>query len=108
MNIIKKKIHIGGMSCVNCQNKIQKGLYGSEGILQTKVSYNTGTGISILFQGLLKIIAGVFMVIMGINMLGIFHMLRHFSLRIPMLKQLCRRMEGRLRWRAKKVWAADL
>ena len=48
------------------------------------------------------------MVIMGINMLGIFPMLRHFSLRIPMLKQLCRRMEGRLRWRAKKVWEADL
>lgn len=50
MNIIKKKIHIGGMSCVNCQNKIQKELYGSEGILQTKVSYNTGTA-DIVYDG---------------------------------------------------------
>lgn len=50
MNILKKKIHIGGMSCVNCQNKIQKELYDSEGILQTEVSYNTGTA-DIVYDG---------------------------------------------------------
>lgn len=44
---------------------------------------NSGTGISVLFQGILKIIAGIFMVIMGINMLGIFPALRRFSLRVP-------------------------
>lgn len=54
------------------------------GLVGMIIAGSTGTGISILFQGLLKIIAGVFMVIMGINMLGIFPMLRHFSLRIPM------------------------
>lgn len=53
------------------------------GLAGMVIAGNTGMGISILFQGLLKIIAGVFMVIMGINMLGIFPMLRHFSLRIP-------------------------
>lgn len=44
---------------------------------------NSDTGISVLFQGILKIIAGIFMVIMGINMLGIFPALRRFSLRVP-------------------------
>lgn len=44
---------------------------------------NSGTGISVLFQGILKIIAGIFMVIMGINMLDIFPALRRFSLRVP-------------------------
>lgn len=42
-----------------------------------------GAGLSTLFQGILKIIAGVFMVIMGINMLGIFPWLRRFTPRMP-------------------------
>jgi sulfite exporter TauE/SafE/copper chaperone CopZ/plastocyanin domain-containing protein len=35
------------------------------------------------FQGVIQLAAGVFMVIMGINMLGIFPWLRRFNLRIP-------------------------
>ncbi|MDR0584356.1 MAG: sulfite exporter TauE/SafE family protein [Treponema sp.] len=35
------------------------------------------------FQGVVQLIAGVFMVIMGINMLGIFPWLRRFNLRMP-------------------------
>lgn len=35
------------------------------------------------FQGVLKLVAGVFMVIMGINMLGIFPWLRRFNPRMP-------------------------
>ena len=43
----------------------------------------SGAGLSPFFQGILKMIAGVFMVIMGINMLGIFPGLRRFTLRMP-------------------------
>jgi len=35
------------------------------------------------FQGLVQLVAGVFMVIMGINMLGLFPALRRFSLSMP-------------------------
>ncbi len=38
---------------------------------------------STAMQGLLKVIAGVFMVIMGMNTLGVFPVLRSFHLRIP-------------------------
>lgn len=41
------------------------------------------TGSSALFQGILKMIAGIFMVIMGVNMLGIFPWLRRLSPRMP-------------------------
>lgn len=41
------------------------------------------TGISLILQGILKIIAGLFMVIMGINMLGIIPALRKFQIRFP-------------------------
>jgi sulfite exporter TauE/SafE/copper chaperone CopZ/plastocyanin domain-containing protein len=37
------------------------------------------------FQGLVQLIAGVFMVIMGINMLGLFPALRRFNIRLPNL-----------------------
>ena len=40
-------------------------------------------GISLFLQGILKIIAGIFMVLMGINMLGIFPGLRRFTPQIP-------------------------
>ncbi len=43
----------------------------------------TEAGPSILLQGILKIIAGLFMVIMGINMLGLFPWLRKFTIRMP-------------------------
>ncbi|MDR0813502.1 MAG: sulfite exporter TauE/SafE family protein [Oscillospiraceae bacterium] len=42
-----------------------------------------GAGLPVLAQGILKLIAGVFMVIMGINMLGIFPWLRKLNLRMP-------------------------
>ena len=41
------------------------------------------TGIPLFLQGVLKIIAGLFMVIMGINMLGIFPPLRRLQIRFP-------------------------
>lgn len=44
---------------------------------------NTEVGVSTLLQGILKMIAGLFMVIMGINMLGLFPGLRRFSIRLP-------------------------
>ncbi len=59
---------------------------------------DSGTGISTLLQGILKMIAGVFMVIMGINMLGIFPWLRRFQLRIPRMlssKIDCQKATGR-------------
>lgn len=37
------KLHIGGMSCVHCQEKIQTALEETEGVLSAKVSYGTGT-----------------------------------------------------------------
>ena len=40
-------------------------------------------GLSVFLQGILKIIAGLFMVIMGINMLGLFPWLRKFTIRMP-------------------------
>lgn len=40
-------------------------------------------GMSIFLQGILKIIAGLLMVVMGINMLGLFPWLRRFTIRMP-------------------------
>ena len=45
-----------------------------------------GTGVPVLLQGILKLIAGVIMVLMGINMLGLFPGMR--KLRIPRPKFL--------------------
>lgn len=42
-----------------------------------------GTGIPLMLQGILKIIAGLFMVVMGINMLGIIPVLRKLQIRFP-------------------------
>ena len=55
-------------------------LLGGVGMLLTGGS---GTGIPLLLQGLLKIVAGLFMVVMGINMLGIFPALRRFQIKFP-------------------------
>ncbi|MEL7624959.1 MAG: sulfite exporter TauE/SafE family protein [Clostridiales bacterium] len=40
-----KKIRIGGMTCVNCQNKIEKKLRNTAGVQKAAVSYNTGTAV---------------------------------------------------------------
>ena len=37
------RLHIGGMTCVNCQNKIEKTLNHTAGVISTSVSYNNAT-----------------------------------------------------------------
>ncbi|MDR3051370.1 MAG: sulfite exporter TauE/SafE family protein, partial [Oscillospiraceae bacterium] len=37
------RLHIGGMTCVNCQNKIEKKLRNTAGIKSAQVSYSAGT-----------------------------------------------------------------
>ena len=49
-------------------------------------------GIPVMAQGILKLIAGIFMVIMGINMLGIFPWLRRFQPHMPQF--IARRING--------------
>lgn len=70
MAMRKKVLLIEGMTCVNCQNRIEQALRNT-------------AGISLILQGILKIIAGLFMVIMGINMLGIIPVLRKLQIRFP-------------------------
>lgn len=53
------------------------------GIVGMLAGEAAGGGLSNPAQGVLKLIAGIFMVIMGINMLGIFPWLRKFQPRIP-------------------------
>ena len=53
------------------------------GLIGMLIGANAQTGISYFLQGILKIIAGIFMMIMGVNMLGIFPWLRPLTLRIP-------------------------
>lgn len=55
-------------------------LLGGIGMMLTGGS---GSGIPVLLQGILKIAAGLFMVLMGINMLGIFPAFRRFWIRFP-------------------------
>lgn len=55
-------------------------LLGLAGML---ISGGSEAGVSTLLQGILKLIAGIFMVLMGVNMLGIFPWLRKLSLRMP-------------------------
>lgn len=44
---------------------------------------STNAGIPVLWQGILKIVAGIFMVIMGVNLLQLFPVLRKFHIRLP-------------------------
>lgn len=44
------KLYIGGMTCVNCQNKIEKELRHTEGVISAGVSYNNGTA-DIVYDG---------------------------------------------------------
>lgn len=53
------------------------------GVLGMLLTGGNGIGIPLLLQGGLKIIAGLFMVITGINLLGIFPVLRRFQIRVP-------------------------
>ncbi|MDR1131181.1 MAG: sulfite exporter TauE/SafE family protein [Oscillospiraceae bacterium] len=56
------------------------GILGFAGLL---FSGGSDAGLPIMAQGLLKLVAGAFMVIMGINMLGIFPWLRKFQPHMP-------------------------
>lgn len=40
---LTKKLRIGGMTCVSCQNRIEKKLQSTGGIVKAKVSYESGT-----------------------------------------------------------------
>ncbi len=40
-----KKIRIGGMTCISCQNKIEKKLRNTAGIEKAEVNYSTGTAV---------------------------------------------------------------
>ena len=42
MKILRKTLHIGGMSCVNCEHRIRYVLKTAPGIQDATVSYNTG------------------------------------------------------------------
>lgn len=55
-------------------------LLGAVGLL---FGGNNEVGLPLVFQGGLKLIAGIFMVIMGINMLGAVPSLRRFQLKMP-------------------------
>jgi sulfite exporter TauE/SafE/copper chaperone CopZ/plastocyanin domain-containing protein len=43
-------LHIGGMTCIACQNRIEKKLRGIDGVESAKVSYSTGTA-NVTFNG---------------------------------------------------------
>lgn len=55
------------------------------GLIGTLFGGDASVGMGILLQGILKIIAGVFMIIMGLNMLELFPALRRCVIRIPLL-----------------------
>ena len=45
MNLISIEIHIGGMTCINCQNKIEKALSDLPGVQDVSVSYKKGRAV---------------------------------------------------------------
>ena len=53
------------------------------GLVGMIIGGGSDVGISSLLQGLLKMIAGLFMIVMGLNMLGIFPRLRRFAIPVP-------------------------
>ena len=53
------------------------------GLIGWLIGGSSGVGVPVLLQGILKLVAGVLMVIMGINMLGIFPWLRKLNIQIP-------------------------
>ena len=60
-----KKLRIGGMTCISCQNKIEKKLRNTAGIEKAEVSYNTGTALVtfdtdiISYKSIVRIIEGL-------------------------------------------------
>lgn len=49
MSCVRKRVRIGKMTCVNCQNKIRKKLCRTAGVKEVSVSYDTGMA-EILFD----------------------------------------------------------
>ena len=62
--------------------RVVGGILGAVGGL---AGFGTDLQTSSLIQGILKLAAGTVMIVMGINMLGIFPWLRKFRIRIPLL-----------------------
>lgn len=75
------------------------------GLLGMLLGGGAGTGLSVFSQGILKLIAGTFMVIMGINMLGIFPWLRRIGLRMP--KSLAVKI-NRQKWKSRQPFFIGL
>ena len=91
----------GGINLSQCMPKDIKAGTGAKTALRPSLLYNLGRVISYTlvgalvgafgsvaslsngFKGGIQLLAGVFMVIMGINMLGVFPWLRKFNLRMP-------------------------
>lgn len=42
-SIVHRQLRIGGMTCINCQNKIEKKLRNTAGVVKASVSYDAGT-----------------------------------------------------------------
>lgn len=55
------------------------------GLIGMLIGGDTSVGLPTMLQGILKLVAGVFMVIMGINMLGLFPWLQRFTPRMPQI-----------------------
>ncbi|MGM9657743.1 MAG: Fe-S-containing protein [Eubacteriales bacterium] len=53
------------------------------GLIGWLIGGDSEAGVPVFMQGILQLIAGVFMVIMGINMLGIFPWLRKLNIHMP-------------------------
>lgn len=53
--LTRKKLNIGGMTCVNCQNKIEKKLCATPGIESAEVSYNAGTAVVAYDSGIISL-----------------------------------------------------
>lgn len=53
------------------------------GLVGMLLGGGSGTGVPVLLQGILKLIAGAIMVVMGLNLLGVFPWLRRLPLHLP-------------------------
>jgi copper chaperone CopZ len=49
-NIITKTLKIDGMTCVSCENRIERKLQSTQGMISARVSYTSGTA-HIKFDG---------------------------------------------------------
>ena len=68
------------------------GVLGAVGAL---AGIGSSLQISTLFQGILKLFAGIIMVVMGVNMLGIFLGLRRLAIHIPNFNKNTKQKSGR-------------